>query len=144
MAAGDHRKIITVADPAALADAAAERVLARMAANSGRIAICLTGGSSPKALYQLLATEPYRSRIPWDRVDWFIGDERFVPPTDPRNNMAMARRPFSTGTHRPPTSIRFRPIPARPTKAQSICTGTEVILRRGRVWTLPARCSMSC
>jgi len=94
MAAGDHRKIITVADPAALAKAAAERVLARMGANSGRIAICLTGGSSPKALYQLLATEPYRSKIPWDRVDWFMGDERFVPPTDPRNNMAMARRTF--------------------------------------------------
>src|SRR6476659_8951301 len=94
MAAGDRRKIITVADPAALAKAAAERVLARMAANSGRIAICLTGGSSPKALYQLLATEPYRTKIPWDRVHWFIGDERLVPATDPLNNMAMARRTF--------------------------------------------------
>lgn len=94
MAAGEHRKIITVADPAALAKAAAARVLARMAANSGRIAVCLTGGSSPKALYQLLASEPYRGDIPWDRVHWFIGDERFVPPTDPRNNMAMARRIF--------------------------------------------------
>jgi 6-phosphogluconolactonase len=92
MAAGGHRKIITVADPSALAKAAAERVLERMAANGGRIAICLAGGSSPKALYQLLAAEPYRSKIPWDRVDWFIGDERFVPPTDPLNNMAMARR----------------------------------------------------
>jgi 6-phosphogluconolactonase len=94
MAAVGRRQIITVADPAALADAAAERVLARMAANSGRIAICLTGGSSPKALYQLLATEPYRARIPWDRVHWFIGDERFVPVGDPRNNMAMARGTF--------------------------------------------------
>jgi 6-phosphogluconolactonase len=94
MAAGDQRKVIPVADPAALAKAAAERVLARMAENGGRIAIALTGGSSPKALYQLLATEPYRSRIPWDRVHWFIGDERFVPPSDPLNNMAMARRIF--------------------------------------------------
>ena len=50
-----------------------------MAANGGRIAICLTGGSSPKQLYQLLATEPTADRIPWDRVHWFIGDERFVP-----------------------------------------------------------------
>jgi 6-phosphogluconolactonase len=94
MAAGDQRKVIPVADPAALAKTAAERVLARMSENSGRIAIALTGGSSPKALYQLLATEPYRSRIPWDRVHWFIGDERFVPPSDPLNNMAMARRIF--------------------------------------------------
>jgi 6-phosphogluconolactonase len=94
MAAADPRKIITVADPAALAKAAAERVLARMAENSDRIAVCLTGGSSPKALYQLLAGEPYRGKIPWDRVHWFIGDERFVAPADPLNNMAMARQIF--------------------------------------------------
>ena len=94
MAAGDHRTIIPVADPAALAKAAADRVLARIAANSGRVAICLTGGSSPKKLYQLLATEPYRSQIPWERVHWFIGDERYVPPGDPLNNMSMARTAF--------------------------------------------------
>ena len=94
MAAGDQRKIIMGADPAALAKAAADRVLARISANSGRIAICLTGGSSPKKLYQLLATETYRSRIPWDRVHWFIGDERFVPTSDSRNNMSTARAAF--------------------------------------------------
>jgi 6-phosphogluconolactonase len=94
MAAGDQRKIITVADPAALAKAAADRVLARISANGGRVAICLTGGSSPKKLYQLLATETYRSNIPWDRVHWFIGDERFVPTSDSRNNMSMARAAF--------------------------------------------------
>ena len=48
MTANDHRHTIAVADPAALAEAAAERVLARNEANSGREAICLTGGSSPK------------------------------------------------------------------------------------------------
>jgi 6-phosphogluconolactonase len=94
MAAGDQRKIITAADPAALAKAAADRVLARISANNSRIAICLTGGSSPKKLYQLLATETYRSKIPWDRVHWFIGDERFVPTSDRRNNMSMARAAF--------------------------------------------------
>jgi len=90
----DNRHIITVADPAALASAAAERVLARIAANSGRAAICLTGGSSPRQLYQLLATDAYRSRIPWERVHWFLGDERFVPADDPLNNMGMAREIF--------------------------------------------------
>lgn len=94
MAAGDPRKIVTVADAAALAKAAAERVLARITENSGRIAICLTGGSSPKALYELLATEAWRTKIPWERVHWFIGDERFVPVSDARNNMAMARGIF--------------------------------------------------
>jgi 6-phosphogluconolactonase len=94
MAASHERKIITVADPAALAKAAAERLIARIAANEGRIAVCLTGGSSPKALYQLLATPEYRGRIPWDRVDWFIGDERLVPRKDPLHNMSMARQAF--------------------------------------------------
>lgn len=85
---------IVVADPAALALTAAQRLLARIDANAGRVAICLTGGSSPKQLYRLLATEPYAARIPWDRAHWFIGDERFVPPSDALNNMAMARAIF--------------------------------------------------
>jgi 6-phosphogluconolactonase len=89
-----NRKIIAAADPATLAKTAAERLIARIAANGERVAICLTGGSSPKQLYELLADEPYRSRIPWDRVHWFIGDERFVPASDSLNNMRMARQAF--------------------------------------------------
>ena len=108
MAGGDQRKLITVADPAALATAAAERLLARIAANAGRAAICLTGGSSPKQLYRLLATDPYRGRIPWDRIHWFIGDERFVPPSHPLNNMSMARQIF-LDRFAPPANIH--PIP---------------------------------
>jgi 6-phosphogluconolactonase len=94
MAAPVHGRIIKTADAAALAEVAAERLLARVAANDGRIAICLTGGSSPKRLYALLAREPYRGRMPWDRVHWFIGDERFVPPGDELHNMTMARQTF--------------------------------------------------
>jgi 6-phosphogluconolactonase len=90
----DHFHRIVVADPTALAEAAAERVLARIAANRAQVAVCLTGGSSPKQLYELLARDPYRDRIPWERAHWFIGDERFVPANDPLNNMAMAREIF--------------------------------------------------
>jgi 6-phosphogluconolactonase len=68
--------------------------MARIDANGGRVAICLSGGSSPKRLYTLLATDAYRSRIDWDRVHWFIGDERFVAADDSRNNMTMARQAF--------------------------------------------------
>ena len=90
----EHRTIIEVSDAAALATAAAERLIKRIDANTDRPAICLTGGSSPKRLYELLATEPYRKRIPWERVHWFIGDDRFVPETDALNNMAMAKGAF--------------------------------------------------
>lgn len=88
------RKIIFAEDADALAEAAAERVMARIDANRGRIAICLTGGSSPKQLYALLGEDPYVGRIPWDRVHWFIGDDRFVKAGDPLHNMTMARTIF--------------------------------------------------
>jgi 6-phosphogluconolactonase len=57
MEAADQPKLIVEADAEALAQAAAERVMARISANPGRIAICLTGGSSPKKLYQLLGSD---------------------------------------------------------------------------------------
>jgi 6-phosphogluconolactonase len=108
MAATEQRELLVVADPAALAKAAADRLMARIDTNEARIAICLTGGSSPKQLYALLASEAYRGRVPWDRVHWFIGDERFVPPSDPRNNMAMARK-LMLDAFAPPSNIH--PIP---------------------------------
>src|SRR5260370_22242658 len=108
MAANHHRQVIAVDDPAALARTAAERVLARIAANSARVAVCLTGGSSPTKPYRLVATDPYRSQIPLHRVHWFIGDGRFVPPHDPPNNMGMAR-PAVPHLLAPPTNIHPQP-----------------------------------
>lgn len=61
------------------------------AANSVvRPSIALSGGSTPKALYTLLAQEPYRSQIPWEHVQLFWGDERSVPPDHPDSNYKMA------------------------------------------------------
>jgi 6-phosphogluconolactonase len=111
MILNDNRRIIAVADPAALAKAAAERVIARMDFNKGSIAICLTGGSSPKRLYELLATDVYKRRIPWNRVHWFIGDERFVPAGDPLNNMGAARRIFLDRCA-PPANVHAIPTDA--------------------------------
>ncbi|UPK40228.1 6-phosphogluconolactonase [Bradyrhizobium sp. 186] len=108
MEAADKPKLIVVADAEALAQTAAERVMARIAANPGRIAICLTGGSSPKQLYQLLGSDAYGDKIPWERVHWFIGDERFVPESDPLNNMAIARATF---LDRSAPSGHINPIP---------------------------------
>lgn len=55
-----------------------------------RFTIALAGGSTPKLLYNLLAAEPYRSRIDWGKLHFFWGDERFVPFEDQRNNAHMA------------------------------------------------------
>ena len=88
------RRFIAVDDADALARTAAARLLMRMADHEGRIGICLTGGSGPTKLYELLATDLYRGKIPWPRVHWYIGDERFVPAGDPLNNMSAACRSF--------------------------------------------------
>jgi 6-phosphogluconolactonase len=56
----------------------------------GRFSIALAGGSTPKAAYQRLASEPYKDGIDWSRVHVFWGDERCVPPTDPNSNYGMA------------------------------------------------------
>ena len=75
--------------------AAAERfALAadRAIAATGKFAVSLAGGSTPERLYRLLATEPYRSRIGWPRVQVFWGDERCVPPDHAASNYGMSRR----------------------------------------------------
>ncbi|WP_177243592.1 6-phosphogluconolactonase [Bradyrhizobium sp. Gha] len=123
MAAAGEPNLIVVADAEALAQAAAERVMARIAANPGRIAICLTGGSSPKKLYQLLGSDAWRGRIPWDRVHWFIGDERFVAESDPLNNMAVARATF---LDRSAPSGHIHPMP---TAVESPDAGAEEYAR---------------
>ena len=86
-----------------------DRLVKRVVCGKDRAAVCLTGGSSPQGLYRLLAEDPWRGEVPWDRVHWFIGDDRFVPETDPLSNMGMARRLFlDRSARRGKTSIRSR------------------------------------
>ncbi len=53
--------------------------------------LVLTGGNTPRPVYELLAESPYRERIHWDKVDFFWGDERCVSPDHPESNYRMAR-----------------------------------------------------
>lgn len=85
---------IVVADSQALADAAAKRLLNRITNSPQQVRICLTGGSTPRRLYELLATPAWRDQIPWPRVHWFMTDDRFVPQDDPLSNIGMARAAF--------------------------------------------------
>jgi 6-phosphogluconolactonase len=92
MTANTQREIIVVENDRALAETAARRLIARVKEAKGRAAVCLTGGSSPQGLYRLLGENPWCSEMPWDRVHWFMGDDRFVLEDDPLSNMGMARR----------------------------------------------------
>jgi 6-phosphogluconolactonase len=77
-----------------LAEAAAKIFISSVreaVAERGQAIVALSGGSSPKVLYALLAAEPNRSEIDWTRVTFLWGDERYVPPSDPQSNERMAR-----------------------------------------------------
>jgi 6-phosphogluconolactonase len=71
----------------------------------GRFTVALTGGSSPKRLYELLAQLPYRDEIPWRQTYVFWGDERWVPPDDPQNNARMAFETLLNRVPVPPEQI---------------------------------------
>lgn len=97
-------------DPQAVAREAAERLIAACGENqSERIAICLSGGSTPKVLYGLLVGPDYATRVPWERVHWFFGDDRVVPWDDERSNVWMVREAFGHGARIPPTHLHFIP-----------------------------------
>jgi 6-phosphogluconolactonase len=89
-------RLVRLPEAAAVAQAAAEEVTRRAeaaVAARGRFNISLSGGSTPRALYALLAdpAAPWRGRVPWAQVHVFFGDERSVPPDHPDSNFRMAQ-----------------------------------------------------
>ena len=58
----------------------------------GRFAVALSGGSSPKKLYELLASDAYRVQVAWGKVYFFFGDERTVPKTSLDSNYLMVKK----------------------------------------------------
>ena len=59
-------------------------------ADTGRFAVVLAGGSTPRRLYERLVDTPFRGQIAWDKVEFFWGDERAVSPEHPDSNYRMA------------------------------------------------------
>lgn len=107
--------IVTAADPAALAHSAAQFLVGRARVTSGRFAIALSGGSTPKRLFELLATAPFSGEFPWDRTHLFFGDERLVPHTDKDSNYRMARAALIDHVPIPPAQVH--PVPYAPSAA---------------------------
>ncbi len=67
------------------------RLAQEATSSSGRFTVALSGGSTPKALYTLLASETFQARVPWTKVHLFWGDERCVPPDHADSNYRMVR-----------------------------------------------------
>ncbi len=104
------RKLIVQPDPAALAKYVADWILKEATEAPGVFAIALSGGSTPKLLYELLAEPPYLTRMPWSRIHWFWGDERFVPQGDPLSNYRMVWQAMLSHAPVPPENIHGVPI----------------------------------
>ena len=123
-------------DLTALTRAAAELFvsISQRAVDQGRFCVALSGGSTPRLFYSLLATSPYRDRINWSRVEFFWGDERTVPPDDPESNYRMARETLLE--HVPVQSGQIHPIPTQlgDPAATAVAYSDELrrVLRLGR------------
>ena len=88
------RNVTIVTDAADLAAHAAEHLIAvalGAIAEHGRADIALAGGSTPRAMNELLAAPDHRDRLDWTRVRFFFSDERCVPPEDSQSNYRMSR-----------------------------------------------------
>src|SRR5215468_4721862 len=110
-------RIEALSDPAALARHAAEWMMSAALAATGAFRVSLSGGSTPKTLYMLLASDEFRRRFPWTRVSWYWGDERFVPYDHPESNYRMTREAMLAKAPVPATNIH--PVPADGTPEQA-------------------------
>ncbi len=84
---------IVIEEPSRLADAAAEWIASAIEADvryRGHCALALSGGDTPRPVYERLARDPIALRISWRDVHVYFGDERAVPPRDPASNYGMA------------------------------------------------------
>ena len=106
--------------------AAIAGVLQRAVERQGSCSLLLSGGSTPRASYELLAAR-FRDRVPWKQVHLFWGDERFVLPDDPRSNARMVRGALVDHVPCPPANVH--PIPTALPSADSAARRYEDTLR---------------
>ncbi|MEP7041281.1 MAG: 6-phosphogluconolactonase, partial [Chloroflexota bacterium] len=118
--------------PAALAEAAADRIVAA-ARNAirrrGRCFLALSGGSAPRLVYPLLAASPRVDAVEWSRVSFFWGDDRAVPPDHAESNYGVAR--VMLLDHLP--GLRFNDVHRMPADAPDLATaaaGYDRTIRR--------------
>jgi 6-phosphogluconolactonase len=105
--------VIVHSDADVLAEAVAARLLNRLAdaqAHRGEASIVLTGGRIAAKVYQNILGSPIRTVVDWSKVDFWWGDERFLPSGDPERNETQAREAFLD--HLPVDPARVHPMAA--------------------------------
>ncbi|HIK08245.1 MAG TPA: 6-phosphogluconolactonase [Trichormus sp. M33_DOE_039] len=103
-----NKKIEVLPDQSALIARSLDLILTNLDAaikQQGRFTIALSGGSTPKPLYEAIA----KQKLPWDKIHVFWGDERYVPPDHPDSNELMARRAWLDQVDIPAANIHAVP-----------------------------------
>jgi len=109
-------KLVLLPDPQALAVHVAEWLIHKITVTARPLRIALSGGTTPKAMFDVLALQRYQS-IDWSLVQLFWGDERFVPPDHPDSNYGAARTRLLSKIKIPDANIH--PIPSDGTAAEA-------------------------
>lgn len=102
-------EVVVASDPAS---ACAEWLCQRARSHRtrpDRFAIALAGGTTPRTLYVLLATPPWRERFDWGAWEVFFGDERAVPPDHPQSNYRLVAETLLAGVAIPSQQVHRMP-----------------------------------
>lgn len=135
----NQEKPTILADPEALSIRVAGWMLDLAMAKEGVFAVCLSGGSTPRRLYEHLASPPFHDVFPWSRTHLFWGDERFVPHDDASSNYRMVREALLAKIRIPEKNIH--PIPTERITPEAAASAYEQELKSfyGAVCLDPAR-----
>jgi 6-phosphogluconolactonase len=101
----------------------------------GVFRVCLSGGSTPQMLYATLAQAPFAGMLPWEKITFFWGDERLVPPDDPESNYGQAERELLHPAGVPAANIyRIRGELPPEQAAQDILLRLQQLAEPGMQW----------
>jgi 6-phosphogluconolactonase len=114
-------------DAEALALRVAQFIAARVSSATGRFGLCLSGGTTPKRVYELLGSETLRAPHDWRKVHLFWGDERFVPPDHKDSNFRMAREALIDQVPIPASQVH--PVPTSRGSPEEAAALYEVTLQ---------------
>ncbi len=126
---GPRGRVRIFADAEALAAAAADtfaEITSAAVTTRGRAYVALSGGSTPKRMGEMLATKPFRDRIPWESVEVFWGDERWVPEESSESNSGVAKRAFLDQVPIPPSRVNPFPTTVPDPETAAIMYATQL------------------
>lgn len=119
--------LVIVENPQAVAIAAAQRIISVLHAaieRSGVARLALAGGRTPRELYALLTHTTYRHALPWNRIEWFWGDERCVPPDHPESNYRLVAETLLSVLSPPPQQVHRMLTERNPDEAAALYEAT--------------------